>query len=109
MYRESVICNERLYMESLALARDFEDQHQPCTDQTDQTAPEFNDEQTAALRAVHIERIALRLLKGEPVSTYPLSEIAEALRTAVMAAAPVTMPRTRAWRDTPAQVARIVA
>jgi hypothetical protein len=77
-------------MESLALARDFEDHHQPYTDQTDQTTRVFNEKQTATLRAAHIERLALRLLKGEPVSTYPLSEIAEALHTVVMTAAPVT-------------------
>ena len=65
-------------MASLALARDFEDHHQPWTDQRGRTAPEFTDEQTAALRAAHIDRLALRLLKGEPVSTFPLSEIAEA-------------------------------
>jgi hypothetical protein len=86
-------------MESLALARDFEDHYQPYTDQTDQTAPEFNDQQTAVLRAAHFERLALRLLNGEPVSTYPLSEIAEALLTAGMTAAPVTT-RGRRPRET---------
>jgi len=66
-------------MASLALARDFEDHHhRPRAVQIDLTAPKFTDKQTAALRAAHIDRLALRLLKGEPVSTFPLSEIAEA-------------------------------
>jgi hypothetical protein len=65
-------------MASLALARDFEDSHLPWTDERGQTAPEFTDEQTASLRTAHIDRLALRLMKGEPVSTFPLAEIAEA-------------------------------
>ena len=97
-------------MKSLAFAMCFEDHHQQFgPDQTDQTAPEFNDEQTAALRAAHINRLALRLLNGQPVSTYPFSEIAEALRTEVMPAAPATMPRKSPQRKTPAQAGRIAA
>lgn len=75
-------------MAGLALNRDFDDTPQPLTDQKGCTAPEFTDAQTAALRAAHIDRLALRLLKGEPVSTFTPAEIAEALRTAIITAAP---------------------
>jgi hypothetical protein len=68
-------------MAGLALTRDFEDHDHPWIDHPGIPAPEFTEDQTAALWTAHIHRLALRLLNGEPVSTFPLSEIDEARRS----------------------------